>query len=128
MDQAKKELLLNLCVTSFILSAFYGGVAVYMDHSVASDTSYISGPGDAAVFVLIFLLAYALHVLISFAGYATAAISGPSLPLRLIAFNGPGLLLIGITAFAVKSAALLLLVITLIIFSIIMVINTTRSA
>ncbi|WP_151734419.1 hypothetical protein [Paenibacillus tengchongensis] len=127
MEYAKKELLLNLCVVSFVLSLLYGLTAACMDRLAGSDASYISGPGGAAVFMLFFLLSYLVHIIISLWSYASAAIAGRPLFRRLVVFNVPGLLLICAIAFFAGSAVILAAVFTLLIFSIIMAVNTRKA-
>ncbi|NOU78269.1 hypothetical protein GC101_05180 [Paenibacillus sp. LMG 31459] len=56
MDKAKRELLMNICLISPVLSVLYGIMVTGIDNSLVSETSYISGPGGFVVFVLFLLI------------------------------------------------------------------------
>ncbi|MCM3002338.1 hypothetical protein M3647_33185 [Paenibacillus cellulositrophicus] len=118
MDIAKKELVVNLCLLSLVLSILNGALVVNINHSLVSDTPYVSGPGDFVVFVFFFLILYGFHAVVSFLQFAIAAFARRSLT-RLAAFNTAGLALVGAIYVYIQDVTVLFLFSSLGIFSLV---------
>lgn len=74
MDIAKKELVVNLCLLSLVLSILNGALVVHINNSLVSDTPYVSGPGGFVVFVFFFLILYGFHAVVSFFSFRCGSI------------------------------------------------------
>lgn len=118
MDIAKKELVVNLCLLSLVLSILNGALVVHINHSLVSVTPYVSGPGDFVVFVFFFLILYGFHAVVSFFHFAAAAFAR-SLVTRLAVFNAAGLALVGAIYVYIQDVTVLFLVSSLGIFSLV---------
>ena len=123
MYNAKRELLMNICVISPVLSVLYGIMVTVIDNSLVSEPSYISGPGGGAVFVLFFLLLYPLHILLSFLSFAASRFAGESIVKRLVIFNGIGLVAVGAIYSVTQDTETLCLIFSLAVFSAVALIN-----
>ncbi|MBJ9993599.1 MULTISPECIES: hypothetical protein [Paenibacillus] len=119
MDIAKKELVVNLCLLSLVLSILNGALVVHINNSLVSDTPYVSGPGDFVVFVFFFLILYGFHAVVSFFHFAAAAFARRSLVTRLAVFNAAGLALVGAIYVYIQDVTVLFLVSSLGIFSLV---------
>ncbi|WP_054942800.1 hypothetical protein [Paenibacillus ihuae] len=126
MDKMKKELLSNLWVVSLVLSLLYSFFIVKVDNPLVSGTPYVSDPGGAVVFVLFFLILFGLHLLISLIGYVVTKNAEWSLFKRLFLFNVIGLVMIGIVYLFINEIIVFLLIFSLVVYSIIHLINHRR--
>lgn len=126
MEKAKIELLMNVCLLSFVLSVLYSVLVTNINNSLVSNTTYVSDPGGFVVFVLFFLILYIFHVLISFLNFAVTKIAGRTLSKRLVVFNAIGLMLVGAICFIIKDATVLCLLFSLVVFSAVAAVNNRK--
>lgn len=117
MEQAKKALLRNLAVFSLILSIVYSLIITNMSNSLVS-TPYASGPGDAVVFVLFFLILYMCHIVLSLLHYLIFKNGAWKLSVKMIIFNGTVAAMIVFLYLSWNEPVVLLLLITPLVFSI----------
>ncbi|MBO2946262.1 hypothetical protein JJQ72_20120 [Paenibacillus sp. F411] len=117
MNKLKKELILNLCVVSLIVSLLYSFLLVNVNNSLVSgDTSY-SDPGDAVVFVLFFLILYIPHLVFSLISYTIMKNVRWTLTKKLFTQNVIGLVMIAIVYFLINEPIVFFLVFSLIVYS-----------
>lgn len=117
MEKAKKALLMNLSIFSLILSIVYGIIITHSYNIRASETSYISGPGDAVMFVLFFLIMYMGHIVLSVLHYLIFKNVAWKLLTKMIIFNVVVAALIMALYFYLHDPIVLILVFTPIVFS-----------
>lgn len=128
MEKLKKEFLLNVFLSSFIISALYSLLITNVDNPLVSNPSDVSAPDGFVIFTLFFLVFYPFHVLVCSLNYAVARIVGAGLSKRLIVFNVIGFVLIGAFSLITKEATWLFLIFSFIVFSIISIISNNRKA
>lgn len=118
MEQAKKLLLRNLAVFSLILSIVYSLIVTNMNNSLVSETPYASGPGDAVVFVLFFLILYMCHMVLSLLHYLIFKNEEWKLSVKMSVFNGIVAAMIVFLYLLWNEPVVLLLLLTPLVFSI----------
>lgn len=128
MVKLKKEFLFNVCLFSFLLSVLYSILLTNVDNPLVSNPENVSVPGGFVVFILFFLILYAIHVLISVLYYAVARIVGAGLTKRLILSNGIGIVLIGAVSLIAKQGTFMFLIFSLLVFSIISAIQARKAS
>ncbi|SDM47424.1 hypothetical protein SAMN05428961_1204 [Paenibacillus sp. OK060] len=128
MEKMKRELVINVTVLSFILSALYGVLVTNINNTIVSNSDNISDQGGFVVFGLFFLFMYLFHVIISFLNFVVTRIVGMELPKRLFVFNALGLVLVGSICLIVKDATVLFLIFSLVIYSLFAIFNSRNLA
>ncbi|WP_042199060.1 hypothetical protein [Paenibacillus camerounensis] len=118
MEQAKRMLLMNLTVSSLILSILYAVIITNSNNSLVSGTPYASGPGDAVVFVLFFLMLYMCHMVLSLLQYFIFRNAVWRLSVKMIVFNGAVAAMIIILYVSLNELIILFLLLTPVVFSI----------
>lgn len=118
MEKATKMLLMNLTFSSLILSILYAGIITNIDSGLVSGPPYVSGPGDAVVFILFFLILYMCHMVLSLLHYFVFRNTAWGLSARLIAFNGIVAAMIVLLFLSLNEPVVLFLLITPVVFSI----------
>lgn len=117
MDKLKKEFIFNVCLFSFLLSVLYSFFLVYVENPLVANYDEVSDPGNSVVFILFFLILYAVHVIFSIIFFVVARIVGTALTKRMIVSNGIAIVLIGLISFITKQEVILFLIISLAVFS-----------
>lgn len=118
MEKATKMLLMNLTVSSLILSILYAGIITNIESSLVSGAPYVSGPGDAVVFILYFLILYMCHMVLSLLHYLVFRNTAWRLSTRMIVFNGTVAAMIVLLFLSLNEPVVLFLIITPVVFSI----------
>lgn len=118
MEKATKMLLMNLTFSSLILSILYAGILTNIESGLVSHAPYSSGPGDAVVFMLFFLILYMCHLVLSVLHYLVIRNKAWKLSAKMIAFNGSIAALSLVLYLSLDEPVVLFLLITPVVFSI----------